>query len=139
MPAGLETALQRDPTQLLLHQWCLHRLSIASHFEALHNLWSMKWELQRLHQKPLKDLQKSFHTVRLTLVPTRLTEAKNDGVGTRSCLRCTKIVKAFISFPNSQECVFDGEHEALFTSGRITHVQTSNLAWLNKQWNCFPS
>jgi hypothetical protein len=29
----------------------------------------MKWELQRLHKKPLKDLHKSksFHTVRLTL------------------------------------------------------------------------
>tara|TARA_A100001015_G_C14483708_1_gene516559 strand:- start:146 stop:439 length:294 start_codon:yes stop_codon:yes gene_type:complete len=72
-------------------------------------------------------------------VPTRLTETKNDGVGTRRRLRCTKIVKAFISFPNSQECVFDGEYEVLFTSGRITHVQTSNLARLNKHWNYFPS
>ncbi|HCZ04409.1 MAG TPA: hypothetical protein DHV39_13540 [Verrucomicrobiales bacterium] len=70
-------------------------------------------------------------------MPTRLTEAKNDGVGTRRRLRCTKIVKAFISFPNSQECVFDGEYEVLFTSGRITHVQTSNWHGLTSTGTIF--
>ena len=101
----------------------------------------MKWELQRLHKKPLKDLQKSksFHTVRLTLSAYSPDGGKNRWGGHQTLAAVHELVKEFISFPNSQECVFDGEYEVLFTSGRITHVQTSNLAWLNKHWNHFPS
>ena len=101
----------------------------------------MKWELQPLHKKPLKDLQKSksFHTVSLTLSAYSPDGGKNRWGGHQTLAAVHELVKAFISFPNSQECVFDGEYEVLFTSGRITHVQTSNLARLNKHWNYFPS